>query len=169
MKNNNTAALHAARWVDQRLRELVMRWQPTMEAISDAHREVAQAIATDPRDFQWKRQLLAGEIARMRGDMLRDADNLLKLRRKIAPLSGLFPHAPPVVLAELRRLQQTHNQYLAEREAEEQWFDNAWDYAQECARCEHDGDVRPNPAEYGLDPTEYGIVDKPPESAEAAE
>jgi hypothetical protein len=159
-------ALYAARWIDQRLRELVGHWRPTMEAISDAHRECAKETATDPRDFQNKRQLLAGEIARMRGDMLRDADGLLKLRRKIAPASGAFPQEPPEVLAELKRLRRAHDEYLAEQRAADEWFENAFEYSRECARCEHDGDVLPNPAHYGLDPADYGVVDKPPEAAE---
>ncbi|NQW47866.1 MAG: hypothetical protein HQ464_08870 [Planctomycetes bacterium] len=169
MTKKNTAALYAARWVDQRLRELVVHWRPTMEAISEAHREVAQATATDPRDFMFKRRLLATEIAQMRGDMLREADKLLKLRQKVTPQAGAFPQEPPEVLAELKRLRRAHDEYLAERRADEEWFDNVWDYSMECSRCQHDGDVMPNPADYGLDPAAYGIVDKPPEGAEVVE
>lgn len=169
MTKKNTAALYAARWVDQRLRELVVHWRPTMEAISEAHREVAQATATDPRDLMFKRQLLATEIAQMRGDMLREADKLLKLRQKVTPRAGAFPQEPPEVLAELKRLRRAHDEYLAERRADEEWFDNVWDYSMERSRCQHDGDVMPNPTDYGLDPAAYGIVDKPPEGAEVVE
>lgn len=169
MTKKNTAALYAARWVDQRLRELVVHWRPTMEAISEAHREVAQATATDPRDLMFKRRLLATEIAQMRGDMLREADKLLKLRQKVTPQAGAFPQEPPEVLAELKRLRRAHDEYLAERRADGEWFDNVWDYSMECSRCQHDGDVMPNPADYGLDPAAYGIVEKPPEGAEVVE
>jgi len=161
----NRTALFAARWIDQRLRELVGHWRPTMEAISDAHREWAKETATDPRDFQNKRQLLAAEIAQMRGDTLRDADRLLKLRRKIAQRCVAFPQEPPEVLDELKRLRKAHDEHLAERRAADEWFENAWEYSLECSRCQHDGDVMPNPADYGLDPADYGVVDKPPEAA----
>jgi hypothetical protein len=162
----NTTALYAARWIDQRLRELVLHWQPTMEAISEAHREVAKATATDPRDFHGKRNLLAGEIARMRGRMIDEADSLLKLRQEIAPRTEAFPREPRDVRGELERLRRVHKAYLAERYAEDEWFDNWLEYSIESARCEHDGDVLPNPAEYGLDPAEYGVTDKPPEASE---
>jgi len=150
-KHENHNAMLAARWIDQRLHEMVTHWQPTMQAISDAHRETASVTAGDPRGFTQTRQMLAGDIARMRGDMIRDADKLLDLRQKIAPQSGVFPQVPPIVVAELRRLRGLHAEYLEERYAEEQWFDRALDYHFECTRCEHDGDVRPSPSDYGLD------------------
>jgi hypothetical protein len=168
-RTNYSSALYAARWIDQRLRELVMHWEPTMKAIGEAHREAAQATATDPRDFQSKRQVLSAEISDMRGAMLREAKKLVGLRGKITPRTGVFPQVPPDVEAELKRLQQKHDAYLAERYAEEEWFDNAFEYSLECARCQNDGDVLPNPADYGLDPAEYGIVEKPPEDEEVVE
>jgi hypothetical protein len=157
---NNTAALYAARWIDRRLRELVMHWQPTMEAISDAHRETVSVTADDPRDFKCARAILAGDIARMRGEMIREAEKLLALRRKITPRGSVFPQEPPEVLAELKRLRRLHDEYLREWEAEEEWFENAWEYSLERARCEHDGDVLPNPADYGLGPASGGTGDE---------
>jgi hypothetical protein len=152
MKNEKTkAASYAARWIDQRLRELVIHWQPTMEAISDAHRETACITADDPREFKRARETLAGEVARMRGEMIREAEKLLELRRKIAPRVGAFPCEPADVTGELKRLRLLHDAYLKERYAEEEWFDNALEYSVERARCERDGDVPPNPADYGLD------------------
>ena len=158
---NNAAALYAARWIDRRLRELVMHWQPTMEAISDAHRETVSVTADGPRDFKRAREVLAGDIARMRGEMIREAEKLLALRRKITPRGSVFPHEPPEVLAELKRLRQMHDEYLRERHAEEEWFENAWEYSLERARCEHDGDVLPNPAHYGLGPASGSAGNEP--------
>lgn len=161
MRNSvNANALYAARWIDQRLHELVIHWQPTMEAISDTHRELASATASDPRDFKWARGALAARIAQMRGDMIHDAEQLLDLRQKITPPAGMFPQTPPAVVAELRRLRQLHDEHLEERYAEEKWFQNALDYHFEGIRCERDGDVLPNPADYDLDPEDYGITDK---------
>lgn len=157
---NNAAALYAARWIDRRLRELVMHWQPTMEAISDAHRESVSITADDPRDFKRAREVLAGEIARTRGEVIGAAEMLLSLRRKITPRGSVFPQEPPEVLAELKRLRRMHDEYLRERYAEEEWFDNAWEYSLERARCEHDGDVLPNPADYGLGPASGGTGDE---------
>jgi hypothetical protein len=137
-----------------------------MEAISEAHREVAKATATDPRDFQAKRQLLAGQIARMRGRMIDEAEALLKLRQAIAPRAGALPQEPRDVLGELERLRRAHKAYLDERYAEEEWFENALEYSIEKSRCEHDGDVLPNPADYGLDPANYGVTERPPEAGE---
>lgn len=148
---NNPEALHAARWIDQRLRELVMHFQPMAEAISEGHRETAGPAAAGPRQFQRERELLAVTIRDMRGRMIHEADSLLTLRRKLAARCSVFPQEPPEIVGELAELRRMHEAQMKKLAEEWDWFDRAYEYHVECSRCDHDGDVRPPRATYGLD------------------
>lgn len=150
-KLNNHQSLYAARWIDQRLREIVMHFQPMAEAISDGHRETAAPNKTDPRQFQRERELLAAKIRGMRGRAINEADDLLSLRRTLAAKCSVFPKEPPEIMAQLARMRCSHEAEMAKLAEEWDWLERAYDYHVECSRCDHDGDERPSPADYGLE------------------
>lgn len=158
-KLNNPQSLYAARWIDQRLREIVMHFQPMAEAISDGHRETAAPSKTDPRQFQRERGLLAAKIRDMRGRVIHEADDLLSLRRKLAARCAVFPQEPPEIMGELAAMRRTHEAQMAKLAEELDWFDRAYEYHVECSRCDHDGDERPSPADYGLKDGNVGETD----------
>jgi hypothetical protein len=154
MKNQNPRdrALYAARWIDQRLREVVLHFQPTAEAISEAHRTLApEGSAAGPHGFRRERQLLAVKIRDMRGRVISEADSLIKIRRQISAGATPFPKEPPDVIGELERIRRKHNADMEKLAAECDWFERSFEYHVECQRCDHDGDVRPSLASYGLE------------------
>lgn len=151
-KSKNPEALYATRWIDQRLREIVMHFQPMAEAISEGHREAAVPATADARQFQRERELLAGKIRDMRGRAIHEADALLALRRTLAARCIVFPQEPPEIVGELAELRRIHEAQMAKLAEEWDWFERAYEYQVECSRCDHDGDERPSPAAYGLEP-----------------
>ncbi len=158
-KLNNPQALYAVRWIDQRLREIVMHFQPMAEAISDGHRETAAPAKTDPRQFQRERHLLAVEIRDMRGRVIREADDLLSLRRKLTARCTVLQQEPPEIMGELADMRRTHEAQMAKLAEELDWFERAYEYHVECSRCDHDRDERPSSADYGVEDGEGNEAD----------
>lgn len=158
-KLNNPEALHATRWIDQRLREIVMHFQPMAKAVSDGHRETAAPAKTDPRQFQRERELLAVKIRGMRGRAIHEADDLLALRRQLAARCRMFPQEPLEIIGELAEMRRTHEAQMEKLAEEWDWFERAYEYHVECSRCDHDGDVRPSPVAYGLENSERNEAD----------
>jgi len=155
----NPAALLAARWIDQRLSELVGHFTPLVTAVADAFDERHPPGSLDSVDRRRKRQLVAADFATMREATVREVDRLLKLRQGLAERPADVPPVPGRVLSKLAELRAAHESWREQQAAELRRFEDELEYAQECSRCLHDGDERPSRAEYGLDDDEHVAED----------
>lgn len=155
-----TPAFLAARWIIQRLRELV-RYRPlaasTIEAIGR-------------RDYggdNIQRSLDQAAITRLRRVVLRQADGLLALLNRIGSGITPFPSVPADVSRELTRLRREDREERDRLAVECEWLDRQVEFEVERMRCWHDEDTSPSPADYGLD--EHDDAPKPAPAPEPVE
>lgn len=143
-------AMFAARWIDQRLREVVTHYRPMADAVDDAFHERHPPGSLGKTERQRARQKLAGRFCDARARALAEADSLLSMRGQLAPHPDALPAVPADVLGELRRMRREHEEYMAKLAAELDWIDRAVEYSREVARAGRDGDTPPNPRDYGV-------------------
>lgn len=145
------------------LRDVVMSFQPLAELYREEAKERATALGLKKCEL-----FLVTErrIHIYRQDVLRLVKTLSAILFNVnrPRLEAWRVEFDEPVASEVNRLRAEDAAYRrAEKQADEsEWFENSFEYSVECARAEHEGDVRPNPADYGLDPADYRTVDKPP-------
>ncbi len=142
----------AARWIDQRLRELVMHYQPLADAIGAAFDERHDAAATPSVERRRARGPIEVALMDMRGDDVRRAKSLLRMRDALAAPGGQLAAVPTDVLRQLDAMGREHDAYMTKLAAELDWLDEQveWDY--EVKRCRHDGDTLPTAEMWGVEP-----------------
>jgi hypothetical protein len=150
MSATNPKAQLACRWIDQRLREVVMHYQPLVDAIGEAFDERHDAAATPPADRRRARGPLGASLMAMLGDDVRRATCLLRMRDGLATPGGQLAAVPADVLRQLDAMDREFDAYATKLAAELDWIDEQVEYGLEVQRCIRDGDVLPTPADWGF-------------------
>jgi hypothetical protein len=133
----------AARWIDQRLRELVLHHQPLADAIVAAFDERHDAAATPTVERRRARGPLDAVLVAMLGTDVRQARALLRMRGELAVPGGQLSAVPADVLRQLDAMDRDHDANATTLAAELDWIDEQVEWGYEVQRCRHDGDTLP--------------------------
>jgi hypothetical protein len=166
-QTNKLYSHRAALRTNALLHEVVMGYRPWGQLHVEAFWERYPECDRDPRRLDAVgKEAYANMLALLRARLqcaIRDARLLRAMRAQCELDNSDVPEVDPAVLAELDRMQQAEDdgrreireeaaleeEYRAVRAAEDE-FDAQVEYARECMRCSIEGDVRPDPADWGI-------------------
>ena len=114
----------AIRWIDQRLREIVLHHDALVEAVLAAIDEHRAAGRIDDRG---RREIVATIAANRRDATISEADSLLRIREKCVGGRSDIATLPASVFAALSKLRDEQRRYRDEQAEESAWFDEVFE------------------------------------------
>lgn len=141
-----TPSQMAERFIQQRLREIVTRHEPLMDAAAKA---IAEAEAVGRIDSRERERFVAG----VRQTAIRHADALLRLRESVIEGQSGIGSLPGDIVAGLTRLRADEQAYQQSLDAiDDGWFHSEMDFQLAAMQAAFEGDIMPAREDYGLSP-----------------